>query len=336
LDFSDERYVRVYTRDTATWECLEWDGQCVFVLLMRKVDRAGVLDFGDGNTVEEAVKAVTRLPLHVVETGLPKLLKHKVLAIIDQQLVIIKFIEAQEAVHSEKFRSREYRAKRRDLRRRGLPDTEPAVTKRDAKDRSRDDDEDANEADGVNGRPQHSVTKRDGIITKQDSPVTGPVKTVTPSLAMPSRTGSVAGSSQNKNQKRDEDPGASSDPLPSPPRRRGDILNAPVSADDYEPLADHELYAKARGLSPSEYDATVMELRQKGWGPAAPSRWDARLSSFIDAAVMSKTRVRATQPKLSVVASTAPYVPSTSNGFDGPIARMLFADDDDEDEGKEA
>lgn len=303
---------------------------------MRKVDRAGVLDFGDGNTVEEAVKAVTRLPLHVVESGLPKLLKHKVLAIIDQQLVILKFIEAQEAVHSEKFRSREYRAKRRDLRRRGLPDTEPTVTKRDGKDRSRDDDDDDNEADSANGRPQSGVTKRDGTITKPDATVTGPVKTVTPSLAMPSRTGSLAGSSQNKNQKRARSDSDSGDPLPSPPRRRGDILNAPVSAEDYEPLADHELYANARGLSPSEYDATLVELRQKGWDPAPPSRWDVRLNSFIDAAVMSKTRVRATQPKLTVVAPPAPYVPSTSNGFDGPIARMLFADEDDEDEGKEA
>ncbi len=46
MNWSDERYVRVYTRDTAEWLCLSFMAQGLFCLLLRKVDRAGVLSLG--------------------------------------------------------------------------------------------------------------------------------------------------------------------------------------------------------------------------------------------------------------------------------------------------
>lgn len=332
MDWSDERYVRLYTRDTATWKLIRWEGQLVLMQILRKVDRAGVLDFGEEGPAA-AISAITEVPLEIVEIGLQRLLSRGSVVVKDDALVLPKFLDAQEAKQSDKHRMKEYRARRRDQARHG------DVTNRNGIDTGRNEGEDAPdlpEDDAV-------VTNRNGGVTPRNGGVTPRSQIVTPSLAMPSRT--VPSASQNKNQTRagaragagsgsDED--SNTDPLPSPPRRRGDILNAPVSAEDYEPLADHELYATARGLTLAEYDATLVDLRQKGWGPAPPARWDARLNSFIDAAVQSKTRVRATQPKLKVVAPPAPYVPSTSNNFDGPIARMLFADDDDEDEGREA
>jgi len=332
MDWSDERYVRLYTRDTATWKLIHWEGQLVLMQILRKVDRAGVLDFGEEGPAA-AISAITGVPLEIVETGLQRLLSRGSVIVKDDALVLPKFLDAQEAKQSDKHRMKEYRARRRDQARHG------DVTQRNGIDTGRNEGETA----PALSSDDDGVTQRNGGVTRRNGVVTPRSQTVTPSLAMPSRT--VPSASQNKNQTRADaragagaDPGAAPtlDSLPSPPRRRGDILNAPVSGEDYEPLADHELYATARGLSPSEYDATLIELRQKGWGPAPPSRWDVRLNSFIDAAVMSKTRVRATQPKLKVVAPAAPYVPSTSNNFDGPIARMLFADDDDEDEGKEA
>lgn len=334
MDWSDERYVRLYTRDTVTWKLIKWQGRHVLTELFRKVDRAGVLDFGDEG-IEEAISALIDTPLEVVSIGLEKILEREVAVLQGNSLVLPNFLEAQEATQSDKHRQRESRAKRRDLARHG-------VTKRDSQSNDyadagvtfRDSDEGGAEA-AVVTKPVTRVTKPVGSVTK-------PIETVTPSLAMPSRT--VPSASQNKKQTRagaragaESDSVDGTDPLPSPPRRRGDILNAPVSAEDYEPLPEHETYATARGLSLSEFDATVVDLRQKGWGPASPSRWDSRLNSFIDAAVTSKTRVRATQPKLSVVAPVAPWVQPVTNNFDrtGPVYRALFLDDDD-DEGKEA
>lgn len=46
LRWQDERYVRVYTRDTADWLSLSFLAQGLFVLLLRKVDRAGILPLG--------------------------------------------------------------------------------------------------------------------------------------------------------------------------------------------------------------------------------------------------------------------------------------------------
>lgn len=46
LNWSDESYVRIYTRDTIGWNLLPWETQGLFALLKRKVDRAGVLQLG--------------------------------------------------------------------------------------------------------------------------------------------------------------------------------------------------------------------------------------------------------------------------------------------------
>src|SRR4051794_1870175 len=46
LRWEDERYVRFYVRDTTDWLMLSWKAQGLFGLILRKVDRAGVLDLG--------------------------------------------------------------------------------------------------------------------------------------------------------------------------------------------------------------------------------------------------------------------------------------------------
>lgn len=48
MNWSDERYVKLYERDTLTWP---WQAKCVFALLLRKVDRSGVLDTGRSDTI---------------------------------------------------------------------------------------------------------------------------------------------------------------------------------------------------------------------------------------------------------------------------------------------
>jgi hypothetical protein len=112
MDFANESYVRVYTRDTMTWKRLSWQARCVWSLLLRKLDRAGVLEL-EGLDPVEAVCLAIELPPEVVEEGVPKLLERGVIEVRDGVLVAPRFLEAQECTKSDTLRAREYRERRR-------------------------------------------------------------------------------------------------------------------------------------------------------------------------------------------------------------------------------
>jgi hypothetical protein len=112
MDWSNEQYVRLYIRDTKTWLKLRWEGQALFMMLLRKVDRAGVLDDIDEPVADLAL--ITGLPEEHVEAGLERLLTPGgPVEINDKTLVIPNFIEANEAPKSDRLRAREYRERRK-------------------------------------------------------------------------------------------------------------------------------------------------------------------------------------------------------------------------------
>ncbi len=119
MDWSNERYVRLYTRDTATWKLLNWRARTVLLHLFRKVDRAGVLDVGDDGI--EGLAAVLELPLEIVEPGIEQLTRvrsrsrHSTIVHTGSAYLLPNFIEAQETPQSDPQRKRESRARRRDL-----------------------------------------------------------------------------------------------------------------------------------------------------------------------------------------------------------------------------
>lgn len=117
MDWSNERYVRVYTRDTTTWKLLDWRGRVVLSLLFRKVDRAGVLDVGHDGV--HGLAAVLELPLEIVEAGIAQLTASRGGAptVVDTgtAYVLPNFLEAQEAPSSDAQRKRESRSRRRDV-----------------------------------------------------------------------------------------------------------------------------------------------------------------------------------------------------------------------------
>lgn len=114
MNFSDERYVRVYTKDTPTWRLLPWEGRALLPLLLRAVDRAGVIDLGD--EVNEGLAAAVGLPVEVVAVGLPALVKRGTVVLhADGMLALPKFIEAQEAKQSDKQRQKESRLRRAEI-----------------------------------------------------------------------------------------------------------------------------------------------------------------------------------------------------------------------------
>jgi hypothetical protein len=139
VDWSNERYVRLYTRDSTTWKLLDWRGRMVFMLMMRKATRAGVIDVDGHGAI--GLAALIEAPIDIVEAGIAQLTDPRIAVVVatPTAYVIPKFLEAQEAVQTTAHRSREYRARQRD-------EALAVATKRDA-----------------------TVTKRGATVTKTDS-----------------------------------------------------------------------------------------------------------------------------------------------------------------------
>jgi hypothetical protein len=152
MRWEDERYVRVYTRDTTDWVALGWEAQALFLLALRKLDRAGILELGKSG--RRGLAALVGMPIEVVERVLPVLTEDGCLALNGSTLVAPNFIEAQEAKQSDAQRKRESRAAARDLAAAG-------VTNRDDSSRN---------------------------VTGADEPPPLASVSVTPSCAVPSRT----------------------------------------------------------------------------------------------------------------------------------------------------
>jgi len=160
MRWEDERYVRVYTRDTVNWKITTWQGKAVLVLLFRKVDRAGLLDVGDHGM--DGIAAMVDLPLDIVRAGMESLIERGTVTLRDGTVTVTHFIEAQEARASDRARARTKRERDRD----GVTRRDATVTPRDA-----------------------TVTPRDATVTESHTPSRGvtpshtPSHGVTPSLA---------------------------------------------------------------------------------------------------------------------------------------------------------
>jgi hypothetical protein len=112
MDWSNESYVRVYTRDTTTWRRLGWDGQNVLMHVIRKADRSGVLDCED---IEpwEVVMLHCGAPEEAAKRGVEACLRLGVIVHTGRALVLPNFEAAQTATKSDKLRAKESRESRR-------------------------------------------------------------------------------------------------------------------------------------------------------------------------------------------------------------------------------
>lgn len=128
MNWEDERYVRLYVRDTGDWVTLSWDAQALFVQILRKVDRAGVLQFGKHGIRSLAAVIGHREMAERLAPALDELLADGCIQMQGDCIIVPNFIEAQEAKQSDKQRQSESRLRRRDLMRKGLdPDAREAV-----------------------------------------------------------------------------------------------------------------------------------------------------------------------------------------------------------------
>lgn len=115
MRWEDESYVKLYTRDTPTWKAMNWQARCVWPLLMRKLDKAGLMECGELG--RSAVALMVELPDEVVIPGLERLEKLGVITWHGTTLEAPKFEEAQEAKKTELLKKRDQRQRARDVAR---------------------------------------------------------------------------------------------------------------------------------------------------------------------------------------------------------------------------
>jgi len=154
MRWEDEQYVRWYKRNTPEWSVMRWTSRGLFGLIMREVDRAGLLELGKIGL--KAVAVAVRAPWDEIEAPLAELLADG--CIVHREdlrvLVIPNFVAAQEANASDKARQRASRERARDLARavsHGVTVAAQAVTPlRDAPSHGVT----GSNADAVNGHPK--------------------------------------------------------------------------------------------------------------------------------------------------------------------------------------
>lgn len=110
MDFSQESYVRVYTRDTSSWLRLGWQGQSMLMLLLRKLDRNGCIE---GVECPDDLARVTGLPAEIVAVALPRLLEEGILTLEDGVLCMPRYVEAQTCKRADRIRQAQHRERRR-------------------------------------------------------------------------------------------------------------------------------------------------------------------------------------------------------------------------------
>ena len=128
MNWSDERYVRLYTRDTPEWVALPWQAKALWPLLLRRMDRAGVIEVRPGARRVSMLAGLVQLPLELVEVGLAALLDDGCLVATTEGLVSPNYLAAQESRASDAKRQRDHRERRRSGMLEGTPSQN--VTKR--------------------------------------------------------------------------------------------------------------------------------------------------------------------------------------------------------------
>jgi hypothetical protein len=140
MDWTNERYVRLYTRDTETVLLQPWQARHIFREMCRKCDRAGVIECRTGPRGLAVILQMAS-DVETVATYLPHLLEDGSVVQIQDGYFLPNFMDANEAPQSDKQRAKESRHNRRDRAK-----AHNIVTKRD------------DESQNVT-QPSHDVTR---------------------------------------------------------------------------------------------------------------------------------------------------------------------------------
>jgi hypothetical protein len=118
--WSEERYVKLYTRKTVTWHSWPWESKALLPLFLQVCDGAGLFERGRCGEAE-AMAMVTGLPLEVAQAGVEGLVATETLVRVPEGLLMPNFLEAQEATKSDALRKRDQRERAIAKARIGIP-----------------------------------------------------------------------------------------------------------------------------------------------------------------------------------------------------------------------
>ena len=150
LDWSSERYTRLYNRKTVGWRAVPWEARALLPTLMTELDRRGNLDLA-GEEPGEAIGVMVGLPPEVVRVGLAAWLARGTFVMWGSVLHMPNFVAAQNAPSSDALRKAEQRARARECaiddaasnhvtdghaESHGVTKTQEVVTKRDKESRN--------------------------------------------------------------------------------------------------------------------------------------------------------------------------------------------------------
>lgn len=110
MDWANEQYVRVYTRETADDLDLSWEALAIWRALLIKFDQSGIISARNGWL---SVARMTRIPVEVVERCGPELIKDGRIKAIDGGFLAPNFVDAQTTSKSDRVRQKESRDRRR-------------------------------------------------------------------------------------------------------------------------------------------------------------------------------------------------------------------------------
>lgn len=136
MDWSNEIYVRVYTRETDDDLALSWEARALWSAMLTKFDRSGIIATKRG---ARGLAALVRIPPNVVEGALPELLADGRLHEVDGGYLAPNFTEAQNASKSDRLRQRESRDMARARKLMDVTIRDSIVTNRDADVTNRDE-----------------------------------------------------------------------------------------------------------------------------------------------------------------------------------------------------
>ncbi len=132
MRWEDERYVRLYIRDTADWLSLSFDAQALWSMLLRRFDRIGNIELGRRGA--SAVAALVGHPGEAerISKALTELLEDGCLELLDdgRRIYSRNFLAAQETPKSPAERQKEKR--QRDAEAASVTDPSRDVTRRHA------------------------------------------------------------------------------------------------------------------------------------------------------------------------------------------------------------
>lgn len=113
MNWQDEQFVKVYTRDTGEWTLLSWDAQALLLQILRKVDRSGVLQLGKHGARVLPAALGHREQAERITAALAELTADGCIVLRPECLVVPNFIAAQTSRQSDKARQQSARDRRR-------------------------------------------------------------------------------------------------------------------------------------------------------------------------------------------------------------------------------